>query len=253
MTVTLNNRQAILICGHGSRSPDGTAEFYDLVRNLQSKLPDQAVFGAFLEFNQPDILTSLQNIYDQGFREIFAQPLTLYNAGHTKGDIPALLAEFKASNPDVVIQYGTSLGLSSFIIEAAAQSIKSVLPDGDPEDCKLLVVGRGSKDRDVADQTISLCQKLHDNLDLGDSRYCYAFETAPLLNSALKQAAHSHYPHVVVLPFLLFSGRLLSDIYTEVDRAREKYSGFSFYKAPPLGQQDHLIEAILHNIKNDPT
>lgn len=239
---------AILLCGHGSRDPEGAAEFLHLVGKVQKNLAPQTVTGAFLEFNSPAILPALQDIYEQGHREIIVQPVTLYNAGHTKCDIPEIMAQFTKSHPGACLRYGSFLGLIQPVINAAISAIQSILPDADPEDCKLLVIGRGSRDRMVADQTINLCQKLHDWMDFGDSRYCYSFESAPLLETALTQAAQSHYPHVVVLPFLLFSGRLLSDIYGKIDAAAEKYPAFTFHKVPHLGPQDFIADAVIQQI-----
>tara|TARA_R110002072_G_scaffold261032_1_gene419613 strand:- start:476 stop:1243 length:768 start_codon:yes stop_codon:yes gene_type:complete len=245
---SFHNVPATLICGHGSRSPEAAAEFTSLLKNLQKARPDLPLAGAYLEFNSPTIPEGLQAFYDQGHRTIHVQPLTLYNAGHTKADIPDILSTFKDQNPDVILKYGSALGLTDQMIAVAAASVESVLPEGDRENCKLLVVGRGSKDRAVADQTITLCRKLHDRFDFGDSRYCYAADSAPLLDSALTQAARSHYPEVVVLPYLLFSGRLRRDIQTAITAAAAKYPDFTFHMAPHLGIQDALADAILAKI-----
>ncbi|MCF8473944.1 MAG: hypothetical protein K9G26_04535 [Emcibacter sp.] len=244
----ITQKAAILLCAHGSKSPKAVEEFNHVLSKVQAACPDQLVQGAFLEFNSPTIDEGLEDIYTKGFHRIIVQPLTLYNAGHTINDIPAILTAFKEKYSDVTLHYGKSLGLIDPIIEAARSAIETVMPDSDPEECKLLVVGRGSENRMVADQTINLCRKLHERMGFGDSRYCYPSGNAPLLPSALKQAGLSHYPHVIVLPFLLFSGALLSEIYTEVDRAGEIYPDFIFHKAPHLGTQDNLITAILHHI-----
>lgn len=243
---------AILLCGHGSRHTDAGQDFPHLVAKVQQKLSPQTVTGAYLEFQEPTIQAALQQLYDRGQRDIIVQPVTLYNAGHTKNDIPEILATFQASHPDVQVRYGSALGLIPPVIDAASlvlqTTLQAIQPEIDPEDCKLLVVGRGSRDRAVADQTITLCHKLHQRFEFGDSSYCYAFTSSPLLKSALIQAARSHYPHVIVLPFLLFPGRLLSDIYGEVDKAAATHPGFNFHKTPALGPQDFLVEAILDRI-----
>jgi len=240
---------AVLLCGHGSRSPQAAAEFHHLVEKLQRRLAGQTVSGGFLEFNRPTIAHGLRDLYDRGHRDMIVQPLTLYNAGHTRRDIPDILQDFRRDHPDARLRYGAALGLSPPVIDAAVQAIRSVLPDGDPEDFKLLVVGRGSPERAVADQTINLCRKLHQRLDFGDSRYCYSFGGAPLLAKGLRHAARSHYHQVVVLPVLLFSGRLLSDIYREIDRASAEYPAFTFHKAPHLGAQEAIIDAISDAIR----
>lgn len=241
-------QSAVLLCGHGSRGPEAATEFHCLVRKIQERLDPLSVTGAFLEFNTPTISEGLQHIYDRGIRDIIVQPVTLYNAGHTKEDIPEILAQFKESHPDVDLRYGSALGLTLPVIEAATAAIQSVLPDADIEDCKLLVIGRGSKDLMVADQIINLCQKLHEWIDFGDSRYCYFQTSAPLLEAALNQAGQSHYPHIIVLPFLLFSGHLLTDIHGKIDTAREKYPAFKFHIAPHLGPHDFIADAVIHNI-----
>ncbi len=240
---------AVLLCGHGSRSPKAAKELNDLAENIRREIPDQPVRTAFLEFNAPGIREGLQAFYDQGIRDIILQPVTLYNAGHTTRDIPEIISDFTASHPDIRLRYGSFLGLSPAVIEAAASAVMSVMPKGRAENCQLLLVGRGSKDRLIADQTINLCRKLHERLELGDSRYCYNSGTTPRLGTALAQAAASHYDHVIILPYLLFSGRLLSDIYAETDLATKKYPEFSFHKAPPLGGQSQIVTAILENIR----
>jgi len=239
---------AIILCGHGSRSPDAAKEFNELARKIQRKIPGQPLMAAFLEFGSPTIRDGLQTYYDQGIREIILQPITLYKATHTTHDIPKIISEFAKSHPDVRLHYGSLLGLSPSVIEAAAKAVISVMPEIGAEGCKLLLVGRGSKDRLITDQTINLCQKLHERLDLGDSQYCYSFDSTPRLSSVLTQAASSHYNHVIILPYLLFSGRLLSNIYDEIDVVARKYPAFSFHKAPPIGGQSPIIEAIIENI-----
>ncbi len=239
---------AILLCGHGSRAPETTIEFKAVVAKVKNHFSPLSISGAFLSHNNPSIPHKLQTLYDRGFREIIVQPVTLYHANHSKGDIPTLLAAFKKNHPDVIFHYGTSLGLMPQIIEAAEQSIASVIGKIDPEECKLLIVGRGSKNREVADQTIKLCQNLHSRLGLGDSRYCYNLISAPHVKDALTQAVDSHYNHIIILPFLLFSGRLLSNIYEETNHIAQKHPQFTFLKAPHLGPSDMTAKAIISKI-----
>lgn len=244
----MSEAPAVLLCGHGSRTPEAATEFIHLVEKVQAKLRPRTITGAYLEFNQPSITTALQELYDQGVRDVDVQPVTLYEADHTKYDIPKILAQFTKDHPPMRLRYGTSLGLAPAVINAAIIAIQSILPNSPLEDCKLLVIGRGSQDRTVADQTINLCRKLDGWMDFGDIKYCYSFESAPLLATALTQAGHSHYPHVIILPFLLFSGRLLADIHREIDAATEKFPKFTFHKAPRLGIQDIITDAVIEKI-----
>lgn len=247
-TPSPHNHPALLLCAHGSRSPEAATEFTVLMKRLQAARPKQTIAAAYLEFNRPSIPDALQALYETGHRTLHVQPLTLYNAPHTSRDMPELLADFKKKNPEVTLKYGTALGLTEEMVTVAVKAVQSVMPADTAENCKLLLVGRGSQDRSVADQSITLCRKLHERLDFGDSRYCYAAGMAPALESALRQAAQSHYPNVVVLPYLLFSGRLRQDIQDQVTRTAAKHPDFSFHMAPNLGEQDAFIDTLLAKI-----
>lgn len=248
MMNVVNQVSAVLLCGHGSKSPQAGIEFYALMDKVRRKLWDQKLFGAFLDYDNPTIPEALQQIYDQGYRDIIVQPAMLYNAGHTKNDIPDMVAQFRKTHSDARLYYGGPLGVEALVVQAAADAVMAVLPPCDGEDVTLLVVGRGGRDRAVSDQTITLCRKLDACLEVGDSRYCYFSDGAPSLPSALTQAAHSHYGHVVVLPFLLFPGRLLSHIYAEIDKVAAHYPAFAFHKAPAIGMQDVIVDALVQKI-----
>lgn len=237
-------KSALLLCGHGSRRAEAAAEFLDLVKKVERRRPGQIVTPAFLQFNSPSIADALQHMYHQGVRDIIVQPVMLYEADHVKNDIPEILARFRQDHPHIRLRYGAALGLAPAVIEAAVQVIKPFLKD----DCEILVVGRGSGDRDVADQVINLCQKLSQQLITPHLRYCYCQDISPAVKTALEQAARSHYADVIVLPFLLFSGHLLAEITRKIDDIAEKYPACHFHKAPPLGSQDSIAEAILARV-----
>jgi len=190
------------------------------------------------------IADALRDIYEQGARDIIVQPLTLYAADHSRRDIPDILARFQQKYPDVILRYGVALGLCPPVVEAAVHAVTPFLK----ADCEILVVGRGSPDRKVTDQTINLCQKLHQRLPAYHIRYSYAGHSLPQLGPALEQVARSHYRAVVILPFLLFPGRLLAEIYHAVDGVAAKYPAVHFHKAPPLGPQDLIADAALARI-----
>ena len=54
--------QALLIAGHGSRDPDGIAEFLDLARHFRAARPELPLEIAFLEFARPTIQEGLDRL-----------------------------------------------------------------------------------------------------------------------------------------------------------------------------------------------
>lgn len=245
----MKEKTALLLIAHGSRDADAARDFDRLLAKVRGHFPRREISGCFLKFNDPALMDRLQVLYDKGWRDFFIQPLTLYEADHTTRDIPAILADFKESHPDAFLCGGGALTPPEMIITAAVEAVQSVQPKGKIEDYKLLLVGRGAKDRTIADQTINLCRKLHECLDFGDTRYCYISENAPSYANALVQAAKSHYAHVIILPWLLFSGRLHKEICRQAHAASENNLGMTFHVTPPLGLQDALAEALVAQIQ----
>src|SRR5205807_5812794 len=81
------SHQALLIAGHGSRDPDGIAEFLDLARHFRAARPDLPVEISFLEFARPTIQEGIDGLCQRGVRTIVVVPGVLMAAGHAKNDM----------------------------------------------------------------------------------------------------------------------------------------------------------------------
>jgi len=80
---------AILIAGHGSRDPDGIAEFLSLAREFRKHGPDVPAEIAFLEFARPTIQEGIDRLVQDGAETIVVLPGVLMAAGHAKNDMAA--------------------------------------------------------------------------------------------------------------------------------------------------------------------
>src|SRR5258708_31503799 len=91
--------QALLIAGHGSRDPEGIAEFLTLARALRVHRPDLPVEIAFLEFARPTIQEGFDRLVEQGFCSIVVLPGGLMPAGHAKHDMARALRRARQPHP----------------------------------------------------------------------------------------------------------------------------------------------------------
>ena len=81
-------KDGILLCGHGSRTEEGTKAFKELVSILVKRYKTFEVDYGFLEFNHPVYEASIERLYNKGVRKIYALPIILFAASHAKNDIP---------------------------------------------------------------------------------------------------------------------------------------------------------------------
>src|SRR4051794_25078054 len=100
---------SLLVIGHGSRDPNGVAEYWRFV-DLVARTADVPVGGGFIELAEPDLDTAIDKLVADGATHIVAVPLVLLGAGHMKLDGPAALDRGRDRHPHVRFDYGRALG-----------------------------------------------------------------------------------------------------------------------------------------------
>lgn len=247
----MSNRKGILLCGHGSRDPEGTAAFRELVVRVQERHPDRLVDYGFLEFAHPVYAAAVERMYRQGVREMVALPVILFAGGHAKNDIPYELNTLQRQYPDLTITMGRHLGITPPLLELSKKLIEEVetkaggMKEGGgarADDC-LLVVGRGTADPDANSDVAKLTRMLWEGMGFGFATTAYIGVTAPLLKEALPLVERLPFRRVIVLPVFLFTGVLLKRIYEQVEEHRHG-SGKEYLCTPSYGCDDLLLQAL---------
>src|SRR5215469_16835555 len=114
---------AVLICGHGSRDPEATAEFELVAAALRPRLPDFDFATGYLEFARPTIRDGLAALAARGAQRILAIPGMLFAASHVKNDLPWEMNSFMADNPGIEVRLGRDLSIDPKLLHAAADRI----------------------------------------------------------------------------------------------------------------------------------
>jgi len=240
---------AIMICGHGSRSKSAVDEFNQLAVRIKERLPDHQVESGFLEFAKPVINTGLDKLRDAGAKKIVCLPGMLFAAGHVKNDLPSEINTYGAENPDLDLVFAADLGLDSRLITAAQQRIQEALDAASDEvaleDTLLLVVGRGTNDSDANSNVAKVTRMLWEGLSVGWADTAYSGVAYPLVDEALARVTKMGFKRIVVFPYFLFSGILVSRIYKWVDEAADANPGIEFLKASYLNDHPKVIDAFV--------
>lgn len=237
---------AIMICGHGSRDKGAVSEFNQLAVRIKERLPDHMVESGFLEFATPVIGTGLDKLRDAGAKKIICLPGMLFAAGHVKNDLPSEVNGYAAENEGLEMVFAADLGIDARLLDAAKQRVEEALDDKvSREDTLLLVVGRGTNDSDANSNVAKVTRMLWEGLGVGWAETAYSGVAYPLVDQALERIAKMGFKRVVVFPYFLFSGILVTRIYNWVDAAASAYSDIEFVKAKYLNDHPKVIDAFV--------
>lgn len=240
---------AIMICGHGSRDKGAVEEFNQLAVRIKERLPDHAVESGFLEFATPVIGTGLDKLRDSGAKKIVCLPGMLFAAGHVKNDLPSEVNNYAAENDGLEMIFAADLGIDARLLDAAKQRVEEALAnardDVSLDDTLLLVVGRGTNDSDANSNVAKVTRMLWEGLGVGWAETAYSGVAYPLVDQALERVAKMGFKRVVVFPYFLFSGILVTRIYNWVDEAVAANPGIEFLKASYLNDHPKVVDAFI--------
>lgn len=236
---------AILFIGHGSRDPEGIAEFLRLVELCRQRKPGVIVEHGFLELAAPSVSEGIERCVARGAKSIQVLPGILLEAGHARRDVPAEVERGRQRFPGVAFHLGAPLHLHPRIIDLCQLRIQLAARDIEPRDTHLLVVGRGSSEAVANEDVGRLAVTLVERLRLAGGSACYIDLARPTLADALEACAATEMSRVIVLSFLLFTGtlekrikRLTSEFADSRARPEINYAGY--LNAHPL-----LLDAFL--------
>lgn len=249
----------VLICGHGSRNRQAVGEFAQLAEGLRAKLPGVPVDYGYLEFARPILRDGLESLRAQGVKRVLAVPGMLFAAGHAKNDIPSVLNTFSAET-GLRIDYGRELGVDLSMIQAAGARIREALDASDAaavargeapvplSDTLLVVVGRGSSDPDANSNVSKVARMLVEGFGFGWGETVYSGVTFPLVEPGLRHAVKLGFRRIVVFPYFLFSGVLVSRIRQHTQLVAADHPELEFVEASYLGDHPLVINTFLERV-----
>jgi len=241
----------VMVCGHGSRDAGAVAEFGALAEKLKGAFPAWPVDYGYLEFARPVIRDGLDRLVAQGVRHVLAVPGMLFAAGHAKNDIPSVLNTYQFGRPGLRIQYGRELGLDPKMIRAAGARIREALDAADPvplHETLLVVVGRGASDPDANSNVAKVTRMLWEGFGFGWAETAYSGVTFPLVEPGLEHAVRLGFRRIVVFPYFLFSGILVTRIYEATDAVAARHPEVEFLKAPYLNDHPLVLETFVDRV-----
>lgn len=110
----------VVLFAHGSRDPEWAAPFRLLQGLVESRLPAAHVALAFLESAPPALPEAIDSVVARGATSVLVVPLFLAPGGHTRRDLPPLVAAAEARHPGVPMRVAATLGETPAVLAALA-------------------------------------------------------------------------------------------------------------------------------------
>lgn len=233
-----------MLIGHGSRDPQGQRAFLDFAQRLQHLWDGQVVEPCFLELCPPTIGEAVDRCVQRGAREIVAVPLLLFAARHHKYDIQHQLDHAKSQHPLLRVHSGQPLGLAPEMLGLARHRVGEAV-GAEADETVVVVAGRGSSDPDANGDVCKMARLLYEGSGLRAVETCYIGITHPRLEEGIRRALLLEPRRVVVLPWLLFPGRLLDRVHRVVDASARRWPSREFRVAREIGPDPSLAQLVL--------
>jgi sirohydrochlorin cobaltochelatase len=241
------DRTALLLIGHGTADATGQAEF-DRLAILLSNLLHIYVQPCFLELADPPIAQAIDACAQAGFQRIVALPLLLGAAGHQKNDMPTAINLARRRWPHVTFHYGTPLGAQYALVRALAeradQARAAAHTNIPSQETALAIIGRGSSDPDSNAEVARLARLLWEGRGYGWVEYGFYGLSQPDTATTIARCIALGARQVVVLPYVLFTGRIHQRIGTFVEAAQRHNGAPSILLAKHLGAHAGVLAAI---------
>ena len=241
------DRLGVLICGHGSRNRLAVEEFAQMVDALRPNLAPMPVEHGYLEFARPILRDGLDALRDKGVTRILAIPAMLFAAGHAKNDIPSVLNTYSAET-GLPIDYGRELGVDRLMVAAAGARVRQALEAASDQvplsETLLVVVGRGSSDPDANSNVAKVTRMLVEGFGFGWGETVYSGVTFPLVEPGLRHVVKLGFRRIIVAPYFLFSGVLVSRIRQHTERVAHDHPEVEFISAEYLGDHPLVVDTF---------
>jgi cobalt/nickel transport system ATP-binding protein len=236
---------ALMLVGHGSRSPEGVAEYWRLAGVLRRVAPALDVGCGFIELAEPDLDAGFDALVAGGARSVVAVPLVLLGASHLKADGPEAMARARLRHPGVHFAYARALGIHPTLLALAEARVRQVVGPEDAARTHVVLVGRGSSDPDANADLYKVARLLWDGRGFAGVEPAFVSLAYPSVPEALERCRRLGATRVAVVPYFLFTGVLVERIAAQA----RAWTGAEVVVGEHLGAVEPVANLVLERYR----
>jgi sirohydrochlorin cobaltochelatase len=244
-----NSTTCVLVVGHGSRDARSNADFESLVSLFRQANPRFAVSHAYVEIASPSLKDALA-VTGAEYENVVVLPLFLFAAGHLKNDVPLAIAETRARYPHVRFAATRELGIHPALIDLAFARAGVSLPllNDRANKTAAIIVGRGASDPDANGDFCKLARLFGEGRGFSWVLPSFIGVTHPSFQEAAELIVRSRPERVLVVPYFLFGGRLMTKLQDQVYGFAARYPWIKFALAEPLGPHESVVRVLTERV-----
>jgi sirohydrochlorin cobaltochelatase len=123
----LQSPASLLVMVHGSPRPESNEAMFQVVEEVRQRDIFEHMEVGFMECNEPDIPTAIENLLAQRAQKVIAVPYFLHAGTHVADDLPGLLEAAQAQNPHVEFLMGDYIGRDLRVADVMRDRVREVL------------------------------------------------------------------------------------------------------------------------------
>ncbi|MBG6074987.1 sirohydrochlorin chelatase [Polaromonas sp. CG_9.11] len=242
----------ILLVGHGSREKSGNDEIEAFAQQWRARQPNWRIEICFIEFSEITMSEGLRRAAT-GSQRVMVVPLILNAAGHVKMDIPQAIDGARLKFPGVQFLYAPHLTACDHILSIVKRRLKGAmqaLDMPDPTTTGVVMLGRGSSDRQANGEMAKMARWLMEETDHPLVDLAFTGITWPRLEKAVQRQSLLGMTQVVVLPYYLFNGTLVERITRQVDNLKTQYPTIRFTSTNYFGFEREIFELLEERVND---
>lgn len=240
------NSETILLVGHGSREKSGNDEIEAFAAQWRERQPGWRIEVCFIEFSEITMSEGLRRAAESA-RRVIVVPLILNAAGHVKMDVPQAIDGARLKYPMVQFLYAPHLTACDPILAILQRRLKDAmraLDMPDPTTTGVVILGRGSSDRQANGDMAKMARWLMEETDHELVDLAFTGITYPRLEKAVQRQGLLGMKQVVVLPYYLFNGTLVERIARQVEHLKAQYPTIRFVSTRYFGFEPEIFALL---------
>ncbi|MDQ6975338.1 MAG: sirohydrochlorin chelatase [Mariprofundaceae bacterium] len=238
----------VLLIGHGSRKPasnDAVREFMSL---LQTRFPNYRMRLCFIEFADVLLDEGLEQAANESTHVIIV-PLMLGAAGHVNSEIPKHVNAAKKRHQHVRFVISKHLGAGLEVLQALLQQMNRATPHIEkPSPTSAILLARGSSDMVANGEPAKMAHWVFESSQCAMVDAAFSGLTTPTLETVVKRQILCGMQRIIILPYYLFTGVLITRIARQVQQLRLHYSTTVFDLADPIAFSDSIYTLVHQRI-----
>ena len=234
----------VLIVAHGSPEEKGNVHFRQTFSLLSKMLPGVDLRQGFIEHATPSVSDSIRE-FPSNAKGIAMVPYLLFDAGHSKSDVPSYILEAKKLFPEFAVIREWALGIDQILVEI----LLDILPPADKDKKEAIVlVGRGSLDPNANASLYYQSRRLWERRRGADPKVTFIGVTEPRFASVMAELKPD-FDRLIIVPVFLFEGVLMDRIRHQASQFKER-TGFDgeILITPAFGDHPLLLAHMAKKI-----